>query len=253
MDHFVKEPDADGTTNHGNNGIEPDRRMKKWNKLRGENAWTMFKVMAEFVDGFEVLNRVGPCISIFGSARTKPGTFYYDLATKIAARLSEEGYGIITGGGPGIMEAGNKGAWMKNGTSVGLNIDLPFEQSHNPFIAPALNLKHRYFFVRKVMFVKYAQGFVVMPGGFGTLDEIFEVLTLVQTKKITPVPIVLVGSEFWEGLRNWFVEVMLNRHHNINAEDLNLIHIVDDPEDVVRVINEFYARDVEQLSPNFDL
>ncbi|MCB9333401.1 MAG: TIGR00730 family Rossman fold protein [Lewinellaceae bacterium] len=235
------------------NGVESPSKMKKWNKLRGENAWTMFKVMAEFVDGFEVLNQVGPCVSIFGSARTKPGTLYYDLATKVAARLSDEGYGIITGGGPGVMEAGNKGAWMQSGTSVGLNIDLPFEQSHNPFIAPALNLKHRYFFVRKVMFVKYAQAFVVMPGGFGTLDELFEVLTLVQTKKITPLPIVLMGSEFWTGLKDWVVEVMLGRHHNINAEDLDLFHITDDVEEVVRIINEFYARDIEQLSPNFDL
>jgi uncharacterized protein (TIGR00730 family) len=240
---------------HEHSGIPEikTRKMKKWNKIKGENAWTMFKVMAEFVDGFEILNNVGPCISIFGSARTKPGTFYYDLAVKVAQRLTEEGYGVITGGGPGIMEAGNKGAWMKSGTSVGLNIDLPFEQSHNPFIAPALNLKHRYFFVRKVLFVKYAQGFVVMPGGFGTLDEIFEVLTLVQTKKITPVPIVLMGTEFWEGLRQWIVDVMLERHHNINAVDLNLFHITDDPEEAVRVINDFYESEREELSPNFDL
>ncbi|MCS6929353.1 MAG: TIGR00730 family Rossman fold protein [Saprospiraceae bacterium] len=228
-------------------------KTKQWKILRGENAWTMFKVMSEFVQGFEVLNQVGPCISIFGSARTKPGTYYYELATKIAMRLVEEGYGIITGGGPGIMEAGNKGAWMKGGVSVGLNINLPFEQSHNPFIAPALNLKHRYFFVRKVMFVKYAQGFVVMPGGFGTLDELFEVLTLVQTKTITPVPIVLVGTEFWTGLKDWMMEVMLNRHYNINPEDLDLFHITDEVEEVVRIINEFYQRDVEQLSPNYTL
>ncbi|MEI6411737.1 MAG: TIGR00730 family Rossman fold protein [Bacteroidota bacterium] len=230
-----------------------DRQMKKWTKIRGENAWTMFKVMAEFVDGFEILNNIGPCVSIFGSARTKPGTHYYDLATKVAARLTEEGYGVITGGGPGIMEAGNKGAWMKSGTSVGLNIDLPFEQSHNPFIAPALNLKHRYFFVRKVMFVKYAQGFVVMPGGFGTLDELFEVLTLVQTKKISPVPVVLMGVEFWEGIRTWIVDVMLNRHHNINARDLELFHLTDDPDDAIQYINAFYAGNKEELSPNFDL
>jgi uncharacterized protein (TIGR00730 family) len=228
-------------------------RKKEWTKIKGENAWTMFKVMAEFVDGFEVLNEVGPCISIFGSARTKPGSFYYDQATKIASRLAEEGYGVITGGGPGIMEAGNKGAWMKSGTSVGLNIDLPFEQSHNPFIAPALNLKHRYFFIRKVMFVKYAQGFVVMPGGFGTLDELFEVLTLVQTKTISPVPIVLFGIEFWEGLKNWIVEVMLNRHHNIHASDLDLFCMTDDPEEVLRYINAFYAKNKEGLTPNFDL
>lgn len=229
------------------------RKMKKWKKLSGENAWTMFKVMAEFVDGFEILNNVGPCISIFGSARTKPGTHYYELSTNVAARLSEEGYGIITGGGPGVMEAGNKGAWMRKGTSVGLNIDLPFEQNHNPFIVPALNLRHRYFFVRKVMFVKYAQGFVVMPGGFGTLDELFEVLTLVQTNKITPVPIVLMGTEFWEGLKSWIVNVMLESHHNINEKDLELFHITDDIEEVVRIINEFYERDAQLLSPNFDL
>lgn len=234
-------------------GQQTPRKMKKWTKLSGENAWTMFKVMAEFVDGFEVLNNVGPCISIFGSARTKPGTYYYDLATKVASRLSEEGYGVITGGGPGVMEAGNKGAWMRNGTSVGLNIDLPFEQSHNPFIAPALNLKHRYFFVRKVMFVKYAQGFVVMPGGFGTLDELFEVLTLVQTKKISPVPIVLMGVEFWEGIKDWIVNVMLKRHHNIHEKDLDLFHITDDVEEVVHIINDFYERDEELLSPNFEM
>lgn len=228
--------------------------IKKWSKLRGENSWTMFKVIAEFVDGFEVLNNIGPCISIFGSARTKPGTYYYELAVKIASRVCEEGYGIITGGGPGVMEAGNKGAWMKGGESVGLNIDLPFEQHHNPFIAASHNLKHRYFFVRKVMFVKYAQAFVVLPGGFGTLDELFEVMTLVQTKKITKVPIILVGKEFWEGLKNWIVEVMLERHHNISPEDLNLFHITDDPDDVVRVVNEFYAGDRQsKLTPNFDL
>jgi len=213
----------------------------------------MFKVMAEFVDGFEILNNIGPCISIFGSARTKPGTFYYDLATKVAARLTEEGYGVITGGGPGIMEAANKGAWMRSGTSVGLNIDLPFEQSHNPFIAPALNLKHRYFFVRKVMFVKYAQAFVVMPGGFGTLDELFEVLTLVQTKKITPVPVVLMGVEFWQGIKDWIIEVMLNRHNTIHAQDMDLFLLTDDPDEVVRYVNEFYAQSEEELSPNFDL
>ncbi|MCC7245267.1 MAG: TIGR00730 family Rossman fold protein [Saprospiraceae bacterium] len=235
------------------NGVP--RKMKVWNKVPGENSWTMFKVMAEFVDGFEVLNHVGPCISIFGSARTKPGSPYYELAAGISKRLTEEGYGVITGGGPGIMEAGNKGAWMGNGTSVGLNIDLPFEQHHNPYIAPAHNLKHRYFFVRKVMFVKYAQAFVVLPGGFGTLDELFEVLTLVQTKKITPVPIILVGREFWTGLRDWFEDIMLKRHHNINPEDLNLFHITDDSEEVITIINKWYMGDTAKaaLSPNFEL
>lgn len=228
-------------------------KQKEWDKMRGENAWTMFKVMAEFVDGFEVLNRVGPCVSIFGSARTKPGTVYYELAVKIASRLVEEGYGVITGGGPGIMEAGNKGAWMKGGTSIGLNIDLPFEQHHNPFIAANHNLKHRYFFVRKVMFVKYAQAFVVMPGGFGTLDELFEVLTLVQTNRIQRLPIVLMGVEFWSGLKNWIVEIMLQRHHNIHAEDLDLFLVTDDTEEAVQYINKFYEGNASLLEPNFEL
>ena len=208
---------------------ETPLKMRKWSRIKGENSWTMFKVMAEFVDGFEVLNKIGPCISIFGSARTKPGTYYYDLATKIAMRLTEEGYGVITGGGPGIMEAGNKGAWMKSGTSVGLNIDLPFEQSHNPFIAPALNLKHRYFFVRKVMFVKYAQGFIAMPGGFGTLDELFEVLTLKQTGRMNkPMPIVLFGNDYWNEVVNF--EAMV-RNGTIDAADLKLVYRTDSVEE----------------------
>ena len=242
-------PDTTAGENQQNG--TPQRKMKEWAKAKGENAWTMFKVMAEFVDGFEVLNNIGPCISIFGSARTKPGSPYYEMAVKVATRLTEEGYGVITGGGPGIMEAGNKGAWMRNGTSVGLNIDLPFEQHYNPFIAPGLNLKHRYFFVRKVMFVKYAQAFVVMPGGFGTMDELFEVLTLVQTNKITPVPIILVGKDYWSGLRDWIVNVMLERYHNVNAEDLNLFHITDSEDEVVQIINDFYKG--KSLTPNFEL
>jgi hypothetical protein len=230
-----------------------NRKQKEWTRKRGENAWTMFKVMAEFVDGFEVLNNVGPCVSIFGSARTKPGTVYYELSVKMASRLVEEGYGVITGGGPGVMEAGNKGAWMKGGTSIGLNISLPFEQHHNPFIAAHHNLKYRYFFVRKVMFVKYAQAFVVMPGGFGTLDELFEVLTLVQTNKISRMPIVLMGVEFWSGLKNWIVEIMLERHKNIHEEDLDLFLVTDDPEEAIQYINKFYAEDASLLEPNFEL
>jgi uncharacterized protein (TIGR00730 family) len=238
----------------GNQSAPAGRNMKKWSKMRGENAWTMFKVMAEFVDGFEILNNIGPCVSIFGSARTKPGSPYYEMAVKIANRFTEEGYGIITGGGPGIMEAGNKGAWMGKGDSVGLNIDLPFEQHHNPYIRPDRNLKHRYFFVRKVMFVKYAQAFVVLPGGFGTLDELFEVLTLVQTHKISRVPIVLVGVEFWSGLRDWIQQVMLERHSNVNPDDLHLFHITDNVDEIIRVVNDFYSGErQERLVPNFDL
>ena len=230
------------------------KKRKQWTQIKGENSWTMFKVLAEFVDGFETLNKIGPCISIFGSARTKPDDKYYKLAVSISKRLTEEGYGVITGGGPGIMEAANKGARINEGTSVGLNIDLPFETSHNAYIDPDKNLSHRYFFVRKVMFVKYAQAFVVMPGGFGTLDELFEVLTLVQTNKITKVPVVLVGSEFWTGLRNWIIGTMLGNHGNISPKDLDLIPITDDIEEVVNIINEFYEGDrPSRLRPNYEL
>lgn len=229
-------------------------KRRQWKEIKGENSWTMFKVMSEFVDGFETLNRIGPCISIFGSARIKPNMPYYKLATKIAARLTEEGFGIITGGGPGIMEAANKGAFEAGGISVGLNIDLPFEQSNNQFIDPDKNLAHRYFFVRKVMFVKYAQGFVVLPGGFGTMDELFEVLTLIQTKKISRVPIILVGKSFWVGLKDWITEVMLEREQNINPEDLDFIPVTDSPDEVAEYINEFYSGDKAiNLQPNYEL
>ena len=209
-------------------------------------------MIAEFVDSFETMNKIGPCISIFGSARTKPDHPYYQMAVDVAKRMVEEGYGIITGGGPGIMEAGNKGAFDANGVSVGLNIDLPFEQSHNEFIHPSFNLDHRYFFVRKVMFVKYAQAFVVLPGGFGTLDELFEVLTLIQTKKITKVPVILMGSDFWSGMRDWIKNVMLEQAHNIHPDDMDLLPIVDTPEEVATIINNFYG-DGCGFTPNFEL
>ena len=217
------------------------RTMKKWNQIPGENSWTMLKILGEFVEGFESLNEIGPCISVFGSARTKPENPYYQKAVEISSRLTDEGYGVITGGGPGIMEAGNKGASLKGGVSVGLNIDLPFEQGYNQYIDPDKNLSHRYFFVRKVMFVKYAQAFVVLPGGFGTLDEMFEVLTLIQTKKISKVPVILVGVEYWSGLKDWIINVMLKKENNINEVDLNLMPITDDVEEVIRIINEFYV------------
>lgn len=232
----------------------PHAKRKKWSKDRGQNSWTMFRIMSEFVDGFERLNHIGPCISIFGSARTKPGTKYYELAVQVGKRLAEEGFGVITGGGPGIMQAGNQGAREGGGDSVGLNISLPFEQHHNPFIDPDKNLDHRYFFVRKVMFVKYAQGFVVMPGGFGTMDEMFEVLTLIQTKKIDRVPMVLVGREFWQGMIDWIEKAMLHLAGNINPEDLKLIPISDDPDEIVRIITDFYAGEKsERLTPNIAL
>ncbi len=229
------------------------REMKKWTELKGENSWTLFKVIAEMVDGFEVLNRVGPCISIFGSARTKPGDLYYEKASEIGKRLTDEGYGVITGGGPGIMEAGNKGAFDAKGVSVGLSIDLPFEQSYNKYIDFDKLLKHRYFFVRKVMFVKYAQGFVVMPGGFGTMDEFFEVLTLVQTKKISRVPIILFGVDYWSGLRDWLIKTMDQEYHYINPNDMDLFHITDDIESVIYHINTFYGARDDRYKPNYEL
>ncbi|HAI57534.1 MAG TPA: TIGR00730 family Rossman fold protein [Saprospirales bacterium] len=226
---------------------------KQWTKLEGENSWTMFKVLAEFVDGFETLNKLEPCISVFGSARTKPEDPNYQLAVDVAKRLVEAGFGVITGGGPGIMEAANKGAYMNGGLSVGLNINLPFEQSHNPYIDPDKNIDHRYFFVRKVMFVKYAQAFVAMPGGFGTLDELFEVLTLIQTKKITNVPVILVGKEFWQGLVDWVKNTMLDKYNNISAKDMDMIPITDDVDEVVQIIEDFYDKGKHVIKPNYDM
>ncbi len=232
----------------------PAKPQKKWSEIKGENSWTMFKVIAEFVEGFERMNRIEPCISIFGSARTKPGTKYYELAVDVAKRLVQEGYGVITGGGPGIMEAGNKGAHLAGGTSVGLNIELPFEQSHNPFIDIDKNLNHNYFFIRKVMFVKYAQAFVTMPGGFGTMDELFEVLTLIQTGKIDRVPVVLMGVEFWSGMEDWIRHTLLEAHGNISEKDLDLFLVTDDIDEVIEYINNFYAEEaVGELKPNYTM
>lgn len=222
---------------------------KHWSEVKAESSWHIFKVISEFVEGFEKLNKVGPCVSIFGSSRTKPGEKYYDIAVKLAQKLTHEGYGIITGGGPGIMEAANKGAKRAGGKSVGLNIDLPYEQEPNKYIDPDKLINFNYFFVRKVMFVKYAQGFVVLPGGFGTLDELFEALTLIQTKKIGKFPIILYGSGFWDGLFDWVKKTMLNEEHNIKEEDLELFTIVDSVSEAVQVINNFYSKYL--LSPNF--
>ncbi|MEZ4986521.1 MAG: TIGR00730 family Rossman fold protein [Saprospiraceae bacterium] len=228
--------------------------MKQWShQIKGEDSWTMFKVISEFVQGFETLNLIGPCVSIFGSARIKPEHPYYQLAVNIAQHLTDEGYGIITGGGPGIMEAGNKGAYLNEGKSVGLNIHLPFEQGANPYVDHDKNINFRYFFIRKVMFVKFAQAFVALPGGFGTLDELFEVVTLTQTGKITPVPIILVGTDFWKGLMDWVKNTMLEKEHTISAKDLDLLPIVDTPEQVSQIINEFYEAKARELSPNFEL
>lgn len=222
---------------------------KTWTEIRTNDSWAIFKIMSEFVNGYESMARIGPCVSIFGSARTKPDDKYYLLAENIAYKISKAGYGVITGGGPGIMEAGNKGAHRGEGTSVGLNIELPFEQHFNPYIDKDKNLNFDYFFVRKVMFVKYSQGFVVMPGGFGTLDELFEAITLIQTKKIAKFPIILVGTEFWSGLLDWIKSVIIEKHQNANPEDLNLIKIVDTEDEIVDILDNFYKK--YNLSPNF--
>lgn len=224
-------------------------KHKTWNDIKTENTWEIFKVMAELVEGFDTLAKIGPCVSIFGSARTKPDNKYYQMSVEIAEKLVESGYGIITGGGPGIMEAGNKGAANAEGPSVGLNIELPFEQDGNPYIDRDKMINFEYFFTRKVMFVKYSQGFVVMPGGMGTMDELFEAITLIQTGKIGKFPIVLVGSSYWTGLMDWIKEVMLGQEQCINADDLDLIQIVDTPDEAVAIINDFYGKYL--LKPNF--
>lgn len=224
---------------------------KEWSELKSESSWRIFKIMSEFVEGFETLNNVGPCVSIFGSARTHPDHPHYQMAVAVAEGLVKAGYGIITGGGPGAMEAGNRGAKNAKGKSVGLGITLPHEQRVNDFVDLDKIINHKYFFVRKVMFVKYAQAFVFMPGGFGTLDELFECLTLVQTRKISQVPMVLMGVSFWTGMLQWMKEIVLEREHNINPNDLDMLYLTDDVEDAVNYVNSFYKQGLGELQPNF--
>jgi len=226
-----------------------NQHNKKWNEIKTNDSWAIFKIMAEFVEGYEKLSKIGPCVSVYGSARTKEDNQYYKLAEELAFQLTQNEYGVITGGGPGIMEAGNRGAKRGKGISVGLNIELPFEQSSNPYIDKDKSIDFDYFFVRKVMFVKYAQGFIALPGGFGTLDELFEVLTLIQTQKIPSIPIILMGSDYWKGLIDWIKESMLGKENNISAEDMDFIQIVDKPEEAVAIIDKFYNKN--KLRPNF--
>jgi hypothetical protein len=224
-------------------------KEKNWNAIKTADSWQIFKIMSEFVEGFESMSKIGPCVSVFGSARTNSDSRYYKIAEEIGYLLTQKGYGVITGGGPGIMEAANKGAQRGKGKSVGLNIELPFEQSHNEFIDNDKLLNFDYFFVRKVMFIKYAQGFIVLPGGVGTLDELFEAITLIQTRKIGKFPIVLVGSSYWKGIIDWIKDTMLELEQNISAEDLDLFSVVDAPTEAVEIIEEFYEK--YTLKPNF--
>ncbi|KAF5063091.1 putative lysine decarboxylase [anaerobic digester metagenome] len=235
-------------------GIDEEERIreaitpKSWNEIMTSDSWAVFKIMAELVDGFEKMGRIGPCVTIFGSARTKSNQKYYKLAEEIAYLLTKKGFGIISGGGPGIMEAANKGAHFGGGKSVGLNIELPFEQSANPFIDPDKLITFDYFFVRKVMFMKYSQGYIVLPGGFGTLDELFEAITLIQTHKTVRFPIVLVSTEYWKGLIDWIHHNML-AEKNISPTDLDIFTLVDTAEEATAIIEEYYNK--YALKPNF--
>ena len=227
-------------------------KQKNWTKIQAEGSWRIWRIVSEFVEGFEKMDNIGPCVSIYGSARTKPDDKYYQLAIDLAKAMVADGYGVISGGGPGIMEAANKGAQEAGGASVGLNIVLPFEQFANEYIDKDKLINFRYFFVRKVMFVKYAQAFVLLPGGFGTLDELFESITLIQTKKISKVPVILVGKEFWGGMVDWIKNVMLEQHNNISADDLNIFSVTDDIGEIMKTINDFYDKSEGKLEPNFE-
>ena len=232
-----------------NEKIKRAFELQQWPVIKSTDSWNIFKVMSEFVEGYDILARIGPCVSIFGSARTTADNKYYKLAEDIAKKLSEAGYGVITGGGPGIMEAANKGAKEAGGKSVGLNINLPFEQYPNDYIDYDKLINFKFFFVRKVMFMKYAQGFIVLPGGFGTLDELFEALTLVQTMKVGKFPIILVGKEYWSGLVDWLKKAVLEQENNIHSEDLLIFKVVDTAREATDEIFDFYSK--YAMSPNF--
>lgn len=214
------------------------------------DAWRIFRILSEFVDGFETMTNIGPSVSIFGSARVQPDNPYYQLATEVSKKISEKGFGIITGGGPGIMEAGNKGAQEAKGRSCGINVNLPFEEESNPYIDPKYRLRFRYFFVRKVLFVRYAQAFVFLPGGFGTMDELFEALTLIQTKKIRQFPIFLIGASYWEGLIRWLKEYPLKESY-LTLQDLDYLTITDDTTFVAEEIEKHYKESGQ--APTFEL
>ena len=228
--------------------IRKSFKIKNWSETKAEDAWSIFKIMGEFANGYEKMSAIGPCVAIFGSARTAPENKYYIMAEEIAYELTQRGFGVITGGGPGIMEAGNKGAARGGGKSVGLNIVLPMEQSSNPYIDKDKSIDFQYFFTRKTIFTRYAQGFIVMPGGFGTLDEFFEALTLVQTEKLANFPIILVGKSYWQGMLDWISTAMVEEG-NISADEMQLFKVVDTVSAAVNIVEDFYNR--YALRPNF--
>jgi len=216
---------------------------------KSHDSWSVFKIMGELVEGYEKLSQLGPCVSIFGSARTKPDNKFYKETVEISESIVKLGLGVITGGGPGIMEAANKGAQKAGGVSVGLNIDLPHEQIPNPFIDSDKVIDFDYFFVRKVMFVRYAQAFVVMPGGFGTLDEFFEAITLIQTHKIERFPVILYGSEFWSGCIEWIKNIVCKKFNNVSEDEMFLFEVVDSKNEIIEILKKFY--DKKKFAPNF--
>ena len=222
--------------------------MAVWQNQRLKDTWRVFRIMSEFVEGFERLGEVGPSVSVFGSARTPEGTEHYDLGVAVGRALAERGYAVITGGGPGIMQAANQGAHEAGGVSVGLNIALPHEQHVNPYVAPAHDLTFEFFFVRKTMFVKYAQGYIVLPGGFGTMDELFESLTLIQTRKTTAFPVVLMGTSYWRGLLDWIDGTLLEGGY-ISPGDPGLFTLTDDPDEAVDIIDRYCTE--AGIAPNF--
>ncbi len=230
------------------NKLQQSFQPKNWSETISYDTWEIFKVMSEMVEGFEKLSRIGPCVSIFGSARTKESHTHYKLAEEIAYLLTKAGFGIITGGGPGIMEAANKGAHFAGGKSVGLNINLPYEQNPNPFIDRNKLINFDFFYVRKTMFMRYSMGFIALPGGFGTLDELMEAITLIQTHKLVRFPIILVVKDYWQGLTDW-ISTKLIEENNILPGDLEIFQVVDTASEAVQAINDFYK--TYALKPNF--
>jgi len=228
--------------------LRKEFKQKSWLQTKAHDSWSVFKIMAEIVDGYEELAKIGPCVAIFGSARTKEGDSCYKLAVELAFLLTKKGFGIITGGGPGAMEAANKGAYLAGGKSVGLNINLPNEQHSNPYIDHDKSLNFDYFFTRKLMFMRYSQGYVVLPGGFGTLDELFEAITLIQTNKLVNFPVVLVSKDYWGGLVDWIKSKMI-AEGKVSEEELEIFSLVDTVEEAVEVIDDFYSK--YSIQPNF--